>query len=255
MTGNPGPSNGSAGRSSDDRPGRDVLIRTLAAGIAHEFNNILGGILACSEDALENTTELDTKRSLRRIVDEVESARLVTEKLLEFACQGYLERRSTDLASLLEDALTLMAPRLRSSGVAVIRHLRRIDEVVCDAPRMEKVFLNLMANAVEAMPGPGGRLTVELTDNGEEATIRFIDSGRGVAPEVMGRVFDPFFTTKGVLGGGDTGAMGLGLAVCLGIVHMHGGSIELESTPGEETTVTVKLPLKGHESEVESDDD
>jgi signal transduction histidine kinase len=232
--------NGGAPERVPDRP--SVTVGTMAAGVAHEFNNLLAGILAATEEALEHAADPETKRNLRLIIRKVEGACLVTDKLLQFACQGHLERRPTDLAAVLEGALALMAPMFRRQGVVVIRQFRPVERLDLDAPRLEQVFLNLLRNAGEAMGEAGGRLTVDLLPEGTDAVVRIHDSGPGIAPETLGRVFDPFFTTRGILADGDSPAQGLGLSLCQGVVRMHGGRIDITTDTVEGTTVTVRLP-------------
>lgn len=234
-----------AGSNRDrDRANQSPEVATLAAGVAHEFNNLLGGILVCAEDALEVSSEPEVKRALRLIIQKVERAGLTTSRLLSFAGQDRLERRPTELVRLLDDALIVMTPTFRSAGIALIRDFKRVKPVKIDAPRIEKVFLHILANSAEAMPEPGGRLTIQLSQDDDHALVRITDTGQGIPTDVLDHVFDPFFTTKGVLGGGDMSALGLGLSVCQGIVRAHGGSICLGSAPGGGTTVNVRLPLE-----------
>ena len=234
---------GTPGHETPDPCGDElhVAVGQMAAGVAHEFNNVLAGILACAEDTLENSEEPETKRNLRLIIRKVERACLITDKLLYFARQGHLDRRPVDLAGVLEGALTLMVPLMRDLGVAVIRHFQPVGPVSIDAPRMEQVFLNLFRNAAEAMNEGGGRLTVELFAEGTDVVVRIEDTGPGISPELRARVFEPFFTSRGILGGGDTVAQGLGLSSCQGIVHMHGGTIDLGGEPGQGVVVTIRL--------------
>jgi len=227
-----------SGRPSDS----EAIVRTMAAGVAHEFNNLLGAVLACAEEALESTNELQLRRNLRTIISRVDQACVITANLLSFACQEYITRRPVDLAALLDDALTVMEPRISAASVVLVRDYHELPPIPLDASRMERVFLNLIANAVEAMTAPGGRLTVSLSSDAGHAIVRVSDTGTGIPLEILDRVFEPFVTTKGVFAGGDTSALGLGLSVCQGIVRMHGGAITIDSSP-QGTIVTVSLPL------------
>ena len=186
----------------------------------------------------------DSLEAGRSGIGRIDAACVVTANLLSFACQDFIELRPISLDQLLDDALEVMSDRFSSAGVSVVRDFRDLPPVEIDPSRMERVFLNLLANAVEAMSDTGGRLTVELFPDRDWAVVRVSDTGHGIRADLLPHVFEPFVTTKGVLAGGDTSALGLGLSVCQGIVRMHGGSITLESPPGQGVVATVFLPLK-----------
>ncbi|HXG05178.1 MAG TPA: ATP-binding protein, partial [Candidatus Binatia bacterium] len=114
----------------------------------------------------------------------------------------------------------------------------RLPLVEADASRLKQVFLNIVQNALHAMPG-GGHLRVRTERDGEDVTVMFTDTGVGIPPENLTRIFDPFFTTKP-----DAKGTGLGLSVSLGIVRQHGGAIEVESEPDRGATFTVRLPVR-----------
>ena len=243
MTDKPELSDRNPGFSSENAD-HDAIVRAMAAGVAHEFNNLLGAILVSAEEALESSDELELRRALRLIVSRVDQACAVTANLLSFACQDFIEPRSIDLAALLDDALSVMAEPLRSAHVTVVKDFQPLPSVNLDPSRMERVFLNLIANAVEAMPETGGRLTVSLNAEPGWAVLRFSDTGQGVPRRLLPHVFDPFITSRGVIAGGDTSNLGLGLAVCQGIVRMHGGSISLDCPATGGTVVTLSIPLQ-----------
>jgi two-component system NtrC family sensor kinase len=114
-----------------------------------------------------------------------------------------------------------------------------IPEVLVNPDQIQQVFLNLMLNALDAMPDGGGSLNITIKQDGAFVTIAFSDTGAGIDEKVMDKVFDPFFTTK-PLGKGT----GLGLSICYGIIREHEGTIDFSSKRGEGTSFSIRLPLK-----------
>jgi two-component system NtrC family sensor kinase len=144
----------------------------------------------------------------------------------------------TDLNALVQGMTDLMAPVLTGKGIACrFTHSDGLPKVRIDAPEMQQVILNLLTNAVDAMPA-GGTLAIETVHGAGGAILRVTDSGPGIPAEVRPRIFEPFFTTK-THGKGT----GLGLAICRRIVEAHGGSIQIGDTPGGGATFEVTLPL------------
>ena len=222
------------------RAARDAAVGTLSAGVAHEFNNILGSILACAEDALEQSADPTVRRNMRLVIEKVDQASTITERLLSFAQQEKLNRRPTDLSVLLEQSVEVLSGELGRGGIEIERRYQPAGEVAVDPAKMGRVFVNLLTNAREAMP-EGGNLRLSVEPRGGQVVVQIGDTGVGIVPEMAARIFEPFVTTKGLLGGGNAPALGLGLSVCKGIVRAHGGTIGLESTPGKGTMVTIML--------------
>jgi two-component system NtrC family sensor kinase len=229
-------------------------VGELAAGIAHEINNPLAviaeevGVLKDSLDPeLEEDEEpVDLQEHLDAIHEAVFRCRDITRKLLTFVRKTEVNIQSQDLHEILDEVLdTMMGNELAISNVTPEkRYDPRIPEIQTDRNQLIQVFVNLVKNAIDAMPG-GGRLTVttELRDDRVAVAVR--DLGKGMTPGHMERVFLPFFTTK------DPGkGTGLGLSVSYTIIQNFGGDFYVESTLGEGSTFTVELPLRKTSSPV-----
>ncbi len=219
-----------------------VAVGEMAAGIAHELNNPLTTVTGFAELILDETPKDSEQRAdLEMIQHEALRARGVVRRLLDFARQGERTRANCDLNEIIEDVLALTRHFIHTSGVQLESSFRRdLPWVSVDNNQMKQVFLNLVHNAVQAMPTGGHlQITTELrTREGREWAVASIhDSGIGISPKDIDRIFEPFYTTRGTHGG-----TGLGLSVTYGIVTDHGGTIEVESQPSEGTTFTVWLP-------------
>jgi two-component system NtrC family sensor kinase len=219
---------------------RLATIGELAAGVAHEINEPLEGILGFAQLArraagLPSAAEPD----LDRVIAEALRARDIVRQLLLFARQAPARSLPVELNAVVREALGFLAPRCRAAGVALAISLDRgAGTVTGDATQLSQVVVNLAVNAIQAMPG-GGRLSVSTRGARGAAVLAVEDTGTGMGPEVLGRIFVPFFTTKG------TGAgTGLGLPVVHGIVSSHGGTITVDSTPGRGSRFTVSLPRR-----------
>jgi two-component system, NtrC family, sensor kinase len=145
-------------------------------------------------------------------------------------------RQAIDLHEELESSLTLLNHLLKDR-VTVHRKYGNVPPIECVRSQIDQVLLNVLANAAQAIAGPGA-ITVETRLEDTHAVVTVADTGPGIAPEIMGRIFDPFFTTKPVGEG-----TGLGLSISYEIVKKHGGEIRAESRPGEGATFTMRLPL------------
>jgi PAS domain S-box-containing protein len=223
-------------------------IGTLAGGIAHDFNNILGAIMGYAELTLEGSgLAPGHRKNLEQILAASERARELVLQILAYSRKGQDERKPGQLHLLVEDALAL----LRKTIPSVIDIRVDLDPdtgyALVNATQIHQVVMNLCSNAYAAMKSGGGTLSVRLAPapeagaqpgDGRCALLTVRDTGVGMAPEVLERVFDPYFTTKGPGEGS-----GMGLSVVHGIVRRHGGRIDIDSRPGEGTTVRVYLPL------------
>ena len=212
-------------------------IGQLAAGIAHQLNTPLGSILLSAQMLEDAVKDEDAAEDIRRIIRQTEQCRGIIKGLLNFARPTGSERGRMNLAEAIQDTIFLMEKNLTVAGVTV--GITRTVEPWVHGNRneLEQVFFNLLANALDAMPG-GGTIDIIIDDAGPgELRVQFRDSGEGVAPENHDRIFLPFFTTK------DYGkGTGLGLSIVARIVHEHGGHIEMESTPGRGTTFNLTFP-------------
>ena len=236
-------------------------VGTLAGGIAHEFNNILGIILGNAELAVDDIPDWNPARSS---LDEIRSAshraKDVVRQLLAFSRKADENRRPLNLVPLVKETIRF----LRSSIPANIEFRQDIPKechtVVADATQIHQILLNLSANAAHAMEEQGGILefslqnvTLEMGQGidaklqpGEYVMLTVKDTGHGIPSEFIERIFDPYFTTKDVGKG-----TGMGLAVVHGIVDSHGGTIQVESYPGNGTTFKILFPATTEEESVE----
>jgi signal transduction histidine kinase len=218
-----------------------AAVGEMAAGIAHELNNPLTTVTGFAELILDETPQADQRRAdMEMVLREGLRARSVVRRLLEFARQGEQTRARCDLNEILDDVLALTRHFIHTSGVQLeVDFLKDLPWVSVDSNQMKQVFLNLVHNALHAMPTGGNlkiRTEVGRRDERPWAVVRIRDSGIGIEEKDLDRIFEPFFTTRGGRGG-----TGLGLSVSYGIVMDHGGRIEVASRPGEGSTFSVWL--------------
>ena len=213
----------------------------LAAGIAHEINNPLGGILIYSSLMMEDLPEEDSRRGdLARIVQEAGRCKEIVKSLLEFARQTEPKMEPTDLNRAINDGLFFLVNQALFHNIQIVKKLDSfLPFVRGNASQLKQVFMNIIVNAAEAMHG-SGMLTITTSPAPDRKTVlvEFTDTGEGIPEENFTRIFDPFFTTKEVGKG-----TGLGLATSYGIVEDHGGKIGVRSKVGEGTTFTIELPV------------
>ena len=213
----------------------------LAAGIAHEINNPLGGILIYSSLMMEDLPEEDQKRGdLARIVQEAGRCKEIVKSLLEFARQTEPKMEPTYINRAINDGLFFLVNQALFHNIQIVKKLDSfLPFVRGNASQLKQVFMNIIVNAAEAMHG-SGTLTITTSPAPDRKTVlvEFTDTGEGIPEENVTRIFDPFFTTKEVGKG-----TGLGLATSYGIVEDHGGKIGVRSKVGEGTTFTIELPV------------
>jgi PAS domain S-box-containing protein len=230
-----------------NRSNKLASLGELAAGIAHEINNPLGIILGFAQDMLEDLqADSPLVESLKIIEQETSRTVEVVKNLLDFARLRPPQISDNDLVQLVKDSLALLMPKIKQNKITVKKELGRgLPPAKIDPQLIQQVFLNVLINAIQAMP-LGGELSLELEMATEKSlnnrppclqmTIR--DSGQGIAPEHLDRIFDPFFTTKGSKG------TGLGLSICQRILEDHCGRMEVRSRVGKGTMCTILLPTK-----------
>ncbi len=219
----------------------------LAGSVAHEINNPAGIILTTSDYLLRETEHSGLSGMLREDLEAIRrQARRISEivtGLLNFARPTPLNRRPIHVNDVLQQSLSLLAPRFREQHVEVEHRIVGNPRVItADPDRLEQVFVNLLNNAADAMPN-GGKVVVEGaygTANGNHLVVTFADTGSGIPKEHLSRIFDPFFSTKLK----DKGT-GLGLSISYAIIRDHGGQIEVTSQAGRGTTFRVLLPTGG----------
>jgi len=214
----------------------------LASGVAHNFNNTLTGILGRAELLLEEDDADELKRGLRLIIRTAGDGAKTVKRIQDFARQ----RRDQDFVPIDVDQLMLEVaeitrPRwkdLAEAGnvhIRLDRHISSNAVIMGDASELREVLVNMVFNAVDAMPA-GGTLMLSTSERDGMVEFAVSDTGTGMTEEVRSRIFDPFFTTKGKAG------MGLGLSVSYGIVRRHEGTVEVESEVGRGTSFRVLVP-------------
>jgi signal transduction histidine kinase len=232
------------------RDRRLAAIGELAGHVAHEVNNPMAIVIAKlrllrSDRRPEMSEKVDEE--LAKCIDQGERVARIAQGLLSYCRPSSLARAVQDVRPLLRKALAMVEGRARERGVRVDEGPEAaVPPVRANADELSQVFLNLLLNAIDAMP-EGGRLTVSARGEPAAAVVTVEDTGSGMTAEVRERIFEPFFTTKEVGRG-----TGLGLSICLGLVQSHGGSIEVESQPGQGSRFTVRLPAATPDSHPES---
>jgi two-component system NtrC family sensor kinase len=237
-------------RSQELRKTQEQLIQSeklaslgkLAAGVAHEINNPLTGILTYGSLLLkEHNDNPQMKEDLEVIVNETTRCRKIVKGLLEFARQTEPSKSPANINRVLEETLSLLENQAIFHNVKVVKKLKGdLPTAMVDIDQIKQVFVNIILNAAEAM-SQGGTLTIEsdLDSQKRFVQISFSDTGCGIAGENLSKIFDPFFTTK--RSGKGTG---LGLSVSYGIIQRHKGFLEVKSKLGEGSTFRIKLPLE-----------
>jgi two-component system, NtrC family, sensor kinase len=219
---------------------RLASIGMLSAGVAHEINNPLGGILALTALTLEDTPPHDPRReNLAEVLRQTERCRDIVRGLLEFSRQSRAGDERVDVHTVLDTTLALMVNKALFFNIEVVRDLdESLLPVRADRSQLQQVFMNIIVNAVQAMDEKG-TLTIRTRHDHEagEVEVAIGDTGRGIDPALVDHIFDPFFTTK------ESGqGTGLGLAIAYGIITRHGGTIAVASELGAGTTFTVRFP-------------
>jgi len=216
-------------------------IGLLAAGVAHEINTPLA-VISSYAQMLAKQLRGDARLSpvLDKITQQSFRAAEIANGLLNFSRTSTTEFRSTDLNQVVRDTLSLLEHQFKTAQILVDLELAdELPPIHGNPGKLQQVFLNLLLNAKDAMPG-GGRLRIATLVNGHvEAVIS--DSGSGIAPEHLKRIYDPFFTTKNLPG--DRRGTGLGLSVSYGIIQEHAGKIHVDSAIGAGTTFHLEFPL------------
>jgi two-component system, NtrC family, sensor kinase len=217
-------------------------IGLLAAGVAHEVNTPLTGISSYTQMLLGQIPMADPKYTvLEKIKRQALRASDIVNNLLNFSRTGNVEFAELDVNRILDDTIQLLEPQLRNTQIMIERQYGEgLPNTIGNSTKLQQVFMNLLLNARDAMPG-GGKLTICTLASEGMLFIDVLDTGIGIASENITKIYDPFFTTKGVGQG-----TGLGLAVSYGIIQEHKGRIFVESKPGQGTRFRIKLPSVNH---------
>lgn len=218
-----------------------VSIGTLTSGIAHELNNPLNNVSLTADTLLEDLDELpreEVKELLEDIINETARASGVVRNLLDFSREERRDLASLDIGTVVGRTLKLVGNQLNLHYVNVALDIPEgLPTIRGDMHYLQQVFINLFLNADQAMD-EGGTLTIRAREEDGMMRVDVTDTGCGMDKDTQSRIFDPFFTTKPVGEG-----TGLGLSIIYGIIKKHGGTIKVESEPGEGTTFIVNLPL------------
>jgi signal transduction histidine kinase len=213
-----------------------LALGQFVAGIAHELNNPLQGVLGHLELVRRTRLPRPVARDLSLVYREANRAARIVRNLLVFAGSGRLTRRRVSLNRVVAEVLSLRAASLRAAGIEVAPDLdEALPAVLGDRLLLQQALVNLVVNAEQAMTH-GGRLEIRTARSAAGVQVVVTDSGLGMDEQVRGRLFEPFFTTRE-----DAGGSGLGLAIVYGIVTAHGGAIDVESSPGAGATFRITL--------------
>jgi len=208
----------------------------LSAGIAHEVNNPLGGMLNCVKSMRENPEDNEMRERYLPLLDKgLKRIEHTMRQLLNFGRQEPLQLRKINVGTLLGECLELLSYKLK--GIQIIQEIIIDQEYYVDAEALKQIFVNLGLNAIQAMPN-GGTLSVGAEMLNQQLIFTFEDTGTGIAEDILSHIFDPFFTTKDVGIG-----TGLGLSVTYSLIGKMKGTVDVESELGTGTTFTISIPV------------
>jgi len=208
----------------------------MAAMVGHDLRNPLTGIASATyylKTKLGSKIDPKIMEILELIEKDVEHSNNIITDLLEYSKEIRLWITETNLKFILKEALSLVK---FPQNIQVLDSTKSKPKIKVDAEKMKRVFVNIIKNAVEAMP-KGGKLTISSSESNGNLEVAFTDTGIGMPKDVLEKLWTPLFTTKAK-------GMGLGLPICKRVIEAHGGSISAESTVGKGTTFTVTIPIR-----------
>jgi signal transduction histidine kinase/FixJ family two-component response regulator len=218
-----------------------AALGELSFGVAHNVNNTLTGILGRAQLLLRTKDAEKISAGIEMIIKSAEDGAHIIRRIQDFARKQPSRRfEAVSVATLMKDVCEMSRPRWESQvegpqiRVALVADCTA--SIMGDAVELREVLVNMIYNAIDAMPS-GGEIRMNSQETGGRVVLTIADSGTGMTPEVKSRLFDPFFTTKG------KGGTGMGMAVSFGIIRRHNGSIDVESEPGRGTTFRITLPI------------
>lgn len=228
-----------------------AALGELSFGVAHNVNNTLTGILGRAQLLLRTNDVEKINTGIEMIIKSAEDGAQIIRRIQDFARrQPSRKFQAVSVAELMKDVCEMSRPRWESLAGPQVRLALVADCTACilgDAVELREVLVNMIYNAIDAMPS-GGEIRMSSQETNGRVVLTIADNGTGMTPDVKSRLFDPFFTTKG------KGGTGMGMAVSFGIIRRHNGSIDVESEPGRGTTFRISLPVdKDSHSPVEVD--
>jgi two-component system NtrC family sensor kinase len=229
------------------RAGKMAAIGELAAGVAHEINNPLTGVLTFSSLMLKKVDENHPwKKDLDNIVQQTTRCRNIVRGLLDFARQRKPDKKEWDIHTLIDRTVTLVENQARFQNIKIVKEFKPgMPMLFVDGDQIQQVFMNIIINAADAMAENKGILTIKTNMKNGVAEVSFTDTGCGMTKENLSKLFAPFFTTK------ETGkGTGLGLAISYGIIQSHNGEIDVQSEVGKGSTFRIKLPIEKNDQKV-----
>ncbi len=220
-----------------------AAVGTLAYGIAHEFNNILAGMMVNAELGATLDDPSKIKECFEAIMDNCQRGSSITYSLLAVAGEKKGKKELNDITQALQGVLSFIRRELEKANIKTIESFKPVPRIFCDPAEFTEVFLNMLTNARDAMHPQGGTLTIKLEQIEDNIRIVFKDTGCGIPDEIRTKIFDPFVTTKGALGKNDVAGTGLGLFLSYGIIDRYQGKIEMDTKPGKGTAFTIFIPI------------
>jgi PAS domain S-box-containing protein len=213
-------------------------IGLLSAGVAHEINTPLTGISSYVQMLQKKLTDPHYAQILEKIETQTDRVGRIIKNLLNFArnpSDSSFQR--VDLKESLQEIISLIEYKLKNMNIELELVLAPVPPFHAQGERLQQVYINIILNALDAMP-QGGKLRIELSQTGQEAAVKITDTGAGIKAEYLSHIFDPFFTTKGTGKG-----TGLGLSISYAIIKEHEGRIQVESEPGKGTSFIIVIPM------------
>lgn len=225
------------------RSSKLAALGTFAAGIGHEFNNLLTAILGNVQLGRMSDDPLEKEESFVVVEQACLRGASIAGGLLTFARRREPQRKPCDLADVVAQTVNLVRPEFALHRIVIEQRIEPAPLVTCDAGQIAQVLMNLLTNARDAMAErEGGRIVIDLRQRDGFVELAVSDTGGGIPAELLAQIFQPFVTTKSGASSSTTEGTGLGLSISHGIVASHDGTIEVASTVGEGTTMTVRLP-------------
>jgi len=223
-------------RTQMERMRRLASLGRLSAGLAHEIRNPLTGISLMLDDLHDKNVEKPKDQAtIQRALQEIERLENLINELLDFAIVKESAKQSLDVTDLISDILVFVGKQCEKSGIELVTDFKEVPQIIADGSKLKQAFINMFSNALDAM-SDGGKLTVSIGSTASDLVITISDTGTGIDPGKLSLIFEPFYTNK-------KRGTGLGLAITHNIVSEHGGTIDVNSTPGKGTTFRISIPL------------